>query len=371
MLSSSTLALVEARDPRVERTWRLLESQAQAPYFLSWAWIESWLASLPADHAPPLAVVSDRGTPRAAFFLGQRQLRRHLFATNALYFNATGTPRHDELCIEHNGLLAAPGACRSLAQLVELLPRGWDELYLSAIDPYAFDDLGSPASAYRVRIEREETAPYVDLDAVRTVEGGYLALLGASTRTQLRRAHRLVGDLTVEVAADERHAIDIYGELLRLHARRWDAVGQPGAFADPWFERFHRRLIQQRLHHGEIQLLRVSAGRTTLGCLYNFVFRGRVMFYQSGLAMFDDPHVKPGFVCHAAAVEHNAFAGHAFYDLLAGSSGSKQQLATGGNRLMWLRVQRPHLRFSLEDRVRRVKQLLAAATPGRLALRPG
>ena len=370
MQSSCTLTLVDARDPRVERTWRLLESQAQAPYFLSWGWIESWLQALPVDHMPPMAVIAERGTPLAAFFLGRRQLRRHLLASNALYFNATGTPRHDELCIEHNGLLAAPGTCRSLAQLVGLLPGGWDELYLPAIDRYAFDDLGSPAGSYRVRIEREEAAPYVDLDAVRSVEGGYLALLGSSTRTQMRRAHRLVGDFAVEVASDERHALDIYGELLRLHARRWDAAGQPGAFADPWFERFHRKLIQQRLRHGEIQLLRVSAGRTTIGCLYNFVFRGRVLFYQCGLATFDDPHVKPGFLCHAAAVEHNALAGHAIYDLLAGSSRYKAQLATAANRLVWLRVQRPRVRFSIEDRVRRVKQLLTAAAPGRLALRP-
>src|SRR2546427_1405450 len=112
-----SLVLVDARDPRVERTWRLLEAQAQPPYFLSWGWIERWLGALPADHAPPLAVVEDDHAPVAAFFLG-----RH---GDALFFNATGSPRHDELCIEHNGLLAAPGACRSLAQLVDLLPPDW------------------------------------------------------------------------------------------------------------------------------------------------------------------------------------------------------------------------------------------------------
>ena len=330
-----SLVLVDSRDPRVEQTWRLLEAQAQPPYFLSWGWIERWLGALPSDQTPPLAVVEDDHAPVAAFFLGRHK--------HALYFNATGSPRHDELCIEHNGLLAAPGACRSLAQLVELLPPDWGELHLPAIDRYAFDDLAAPNA--RVEIARESIAPFVDLEQVRNV--GYLPLLGASTRSQLRRARRIVGDVEVEVAADEAHAIDIYGELLRLHARRWHARGARGAFADPWFERFHRGLVRERLRHGEIQLVRVRAGGETLGCLYNFVSRGRVLFYQAGLATFDDPHIKAGFLCHAAAIEHNAAAGHAIYDFLGGTTRYKRQLATGESRLVWLRVKKTSIALSI------------------------
>ncbi|HTR52165.1 MAG TPA: GNAT family N-acetyltransferase [Kofleriaceae bacterium] len=367
----SSLVLLDARDPRVERTWRTLEARAQPAYFLSWAWIEGWLEALPADRVPPLAVVRDDGVAIAAFFLGARAARRHLvLASRALYFNATGSPRHDELGIEHNGLLAAPGACRSLASLVGLLPGDWDELYLPAIDRYAFDDLGATASAIRVRIEREAPAPLVDLDAVRAIEGGYGALLGASTRTHLDRARGIVGDLDVEIAGDEAHAIDIYGELLRLHARASERLGRRGAFADPWFERFHRRLIRRRLAHGEIQLVRVRAAGATLGCLYSFVCRGRVLSYQWGLASFDDASIDAGYLCHAAAIEHNARAGHAVYELLAGPPHYNQQLATGAQRIVWVRVQRPRVRWALEQRVRRWKHAIARARPPRLALSP-
>jgi hypothetical protein len=340
------------------------------PYFLSWGWIENWLAALPVDETPALAMLSTGGDPTAAFFLGRRRLRRHFVVPSyALYFNATGSPRHDELRIEHNGLLASPGARRSLGAIIDLLPGEWDELFLPAVDRYAFDDLGAAAALdrYRVRIDRESAAPYVDLEAVRSIEGGYVSLLGASTRTQLRRARRVIGAVEVEVASDEPSALAIWGELLRLYARRWATRGERGAFADPWFERFHRRLIQARLPAGEIQLIRVHAGGTTIGCLYNFVYRGRVLFYQSGLARFDDPHVKSGLLCHAAAVEYNALAGHAVYDLLGGGSRSKQSLATGAARLVWLRVQRPRMRFAVEDRVRRWRDALA--TP-RLAFGP-
>jgi CelD/BcsL family acetyltransferase involved in cellulose biosynthesis len=370
MNRARALDLIDPRDTRVEHFWHQLEARSQPPYFLSWGWIENWLAALPVDETPQLALVTEDGEPAAAFFLGSRRVRRHLVVpSNALYFNATGSPRHDELCIEHNGLLANAGVRRSLGAILDLLPGDWDELFLPATDRYAFDDLGAAAAlgSYRVRIDRESAAPFVDLESVRSVEGGYISLLGASTRTQLRRTRRIVGDLDLEIAEDIHQALDIWSELLRLHARRWADRGERGAFADPWFERFHRRLIETRLPSGEIQLMRVRAGTTTIGCLYNFVYRGRVLFYQSGLAAFDDPHIKPGFLCHAAAVEYNALAGYQLYDLLGGASRYKQSLATGAARLVWLRVQRHRMRFALEDQLRKLRSMIAVP---RLALRP-
>lgn len=365
------LELIDARDPHVERIWQALEEHAQPSYFLSWGYIENWLAALPPDELPMLAVIANRGQPDAAFFLAQRRLRRNLLMTsNALYFNATGSRTPDELAIEHNGMLTAPGARRSLAAVLDLLPENWDELYLPAVDRYAFDDLGAaPLDArYKVRIEREESAPFVDLEAVRSVPDGYDALLPASTRTQLQRSRSLLGEIDLEVALDEPHAMDIYDELLRMHAGRWAARGMRGAFADPWVEKFHRQLIASRLPHGEIQLMRIKSGGATLGCLYNFVYRGRIIFYQCGLATYDDPHIKAGYLCHATAIEYNALAGHSFYDLLGGRAKYKENLATGINRRVWLRVQQPLAKFSLEDSVKRWYELVVGDRE--LALRP-
>ena len=352
------LDVIDARDPRALALWRDLEARSQPSYFLSPAWVETWLTCLPDDAAPRLAITHDRS---AACWIGRRDVRRHgVFASRAMYVNATGVDRYDEVCIEHNKILGNGAA------LVAALPADWDELFLPAVDEASAPYLGA-LRGYRVRIDRQSVAPFVDLDAVRASETGYLALLGSNTRNQLRRARRIVGNLDFEVARDEATALDIYGELLRLHARTWSSRGQHGAFADPWFERFHRRLITSRITSGEIQLVRVRAGGTTIGCLYNFVYNGRVLFYQSGLAQLDDPHLKPGYLCHAAAVEYNANAGHRIYDLLGGTTRYKHSLATGSQRLLWLRVQRPRLRFAVEDHLRSWKRALA---PVRLALRP-
>ena len=351
------LDFLDADDVRVAPIWRALEARASVSYFLSWGWIETWLACLPRDVRPPLALVREGDAPIAACFLGERHIvRHHLVPSHARYLNATGVPHIDELTIEHNGLIRAEGTALPLSALVELLPRDWDELVLPGIDASELASLA--ASPERVRVDREVAAPFVDLARVRASEGGYVALLGADTRSQLRRARRGVGALRVERAEDLDQARDIYEELVALHTTSWRARGEPGAFADNWFDQFHRRLIEQRFASGEIELLRLSAGGRTLGCVYNFVYQGRVVFYQSGLASEEDPRIKPGMLCQAEAIERAARAGHAIYDFLGGDSRYKRSLATDAGVIAWATVQRDRMRFAIEDRLKGWKRRL-------------
>ncbi len=349
------LALLDPHAPRTEAIWRALERTSRPSYFLTWGWVENWLAMLPRREAPQLAVIRDGGEPASAFFLGRRTLVRHrVVPSRAAYLNATGRPSRDELCIEHNGVL---GRACTLAKLIELLPGGWDELFLPGVGREAFGDLDVPRG-YRVRVMGTTPSPFVDLEQVRA-SGDYLTLISSNTRAQIRRAQRRIGACELEVAASLEDARAIYDELVALHTASWRARGEPGAFADPWFDRFHRRLIERRFAHGEIQLARLRSGSSTIGCLYNLVAGGRVLFYQSGLAAFDDPVIKPGLVCHAAAIAHCAAAGHTVYDLLGGSARYKGSLATGETELAWLCVQRQRLRFAIEDRVHRLGQAAA------------
>ncbi|HWU91082.1 MAG TPA: GNAT family N-acetyltransferase [Kofleriaceae bacterium] len=349
---------LEILDPyslRAETLWRDLERTARPVYFLTWGWVENWLATLPRDEAPGLAVIRDAGAVTGAFFLGRRTLlRHHVLPSRAAFVNATGVPSRDEICIEHNGVLGRGG---SLAKLIELLPDDWDELFLPAVDQETFRELDVP-HGYRVRVARTSPSPFVDLEQVRAT-GDYLGLLSSNTRSQIRRSRRRLGASELEVAGSVGEALAIYDELVALHTASWRARGEAGVFADPWFERFHRRLIAQRFAHGEIQLARLRSGSSTIGCLYNLVANGRVLFYQSGLATFDDPVVKPGLMCHAAAIEHCAAGGHQIYDLLGGTARYKASLATGATELAWLCVQRARRRFAIEDRARGWKQAVA------------
>jgi CelD/BcsL family acetyltransferase involved in cellulose biosynthesis len=315
--------------------------------------MENWLACLPRDEAPQLAIVKDRGAPVAACFVRRRFLRRNRFVpSRALFVNATGKFSFDDICLEHNGLLATKQSGVSLATLVQLLPGAWDEVYVLAGAVETFDALTPDVLGpdLRVCVDRQVANYQIDLAKVR--EHGYIPQLGSSTRAQVRKAQRAAGKVTFEVARDVKQANDIYGELVTLHQRSWQSRGQPGAFADPWFDAFHRRLIEKRIAHGEIQLIRVRNDELTIGCLYNFVSGGRVLFYQCGFGAPDDRHLRPGYLCHTHAVEHSAGEGHAVYDLLGGDARYKQSLATDETRLVWGRVQRRRPWFALEDRLR-------------------
>lgn len=344
--------------PEAERIWRALDPHS---FFLSWGWIENWLACLPRDRAPRLAVWRDES---CAFFIAKQFLLRHrVIPSRALYLNVTGIERLDELWLEYNGVAGREPA---IGALIDALDSRWDELFLPALRDDALGGVREGMHGpYRIAIDRRVPCHVVDLARVRAAD--YPSLLSSQTRGQLRRAQRKAGELRVDIAATAREAIAIYDELVALHGALWRAKGKPGAFADPWFDRVHRRLIAQRFGAGEIQLVRVRNASHTIGCLYNFVYGGRVLQYQTGFAMYDDPHQKPGYVSHAVAIAHAAASGHAIYDFLAGDMRYKKSLATDETALVWARVQRRRLRFALEERVVRAVRARRAQQAARTA----
>ncbi|MEJ7602539.1 MAG: GNAT family N-acetyltransferase [Kofleriaceae bacterium] len=361
----TSLQLLDAHDPQVQPIWSGLEAVAAPSFFLSWGWIENWLAALPPEHAPQLAVIRNGDQPVAAFFTGKRRIhRRGVVPSTALYLNATGNERCDDVCLEHNGLLRDPRSGVSLETVLDHLPGGWDELFLPAVDrtdASIFDRLHQlDRRGLRVRVDKELAVPFVDLELVRAASAGYLSMLTPQMRTQIRRTQREVGEVELEVARDHTHALDIYRELLQLHTKRAHALGKPGTFSDAFHECVHRRLIETQHPHGAIQLLRLTASGVTLGCLYNFVYRGRVLCYQAGFEQFEDKHIQPSSLCHALAIEHNAAAGAAIYDLLADPGRGHRALATGVTHLVWLRVQRKLARFGIEHRLERLKHALTS-----------
>jgi CelD/BcsL family acetyltransferase involved in cellulose biosynthesis len=338
--------------------WRPLAESCASSYFLSWAWIENWLLTLPHEAGLRL-IVLDGG--EAACFIGRRRLLRNgCVPSRALFLNATGWPEFDEIVIEHNGWLARDPAAwplpRLLDQLVEHLPGGWDELVLDAVDSHLL--ASEPALPNRLVRRRTYPCPVVDLAKVRVAKDGYLSLLGRDTRAQINRARKLYegrGRVTIEVATELDRARAIFAELVALHAQSWTARGQAGAFALPYMQKFHARLIERRFDRDEIQLARVHAGDKTIGCLYTFVHRGAVSFYQSGLAYENDNKAKPGLVCHAELVRHNAESGRLVYDFLGGSSRYKASLSTESRELVSATLQRPRPQFVVEDQLRKLR----------------
>lgn len=348
------------------------QARGEAPsYFLSPGWIEVWARLTLAKTPLHLLELRDSDGPFAAGLLSEHPGRNALWLPQrVLHLHRTGCADRDCITIEYNGLLAPAARSReALERLVEGFAaaddfRAWPCLDLPGLTESDAAAVRASAEAARLRVHVQEDKPVfgVRLDALPR-ETPFLEALGKNTRHQIRRSLRLLetdGPVQIEDAADTAQAEAFFDRLKALHQADWAARGQPGAFAEPFFERFHRRLIAERFDHGEISLQRIAAGETEIGYLYNFTFKDRVYAYQSGFAQFADPKIKPGFVSHALAIERARSQGYALYDFMAGAAGHKDRLGEPTGRMLWLRLSRRRPVQEAEYWARKLRRRLAA-----------
>ena len=350
---------------RIEPLWRDLEARADASFFQSWTWIGSWLATTRHRPACELLVARQGGGVIGAAVLARGSARRHrLIPLRSLYLNRSGDPAEDVIFIEFNGFLVdrAHATATEDAMIAALLgDQNWDDLVLSGV-PTAYEKLVSDRGL-QAHVTGKKSSPFADLRPCGGELAHFIQSRSRNTRDQVKRSFRLYaarGQVTVESAKDATEAIGFLHALKPLHQAHWNARQEPGAFALPYFERFHEALIQTGLPLGEIALLRVRVGDQVIGYLYNFVYRGRMLAYQSGFAYADDNRLKPGLVCHMSAIERAMAAGCTVYDFLAGDARYKTSLATGSNQLLWIAAERPRLVFRVENTLRRLKQAWVA-----------
>jgi CelD/BcsL family acetyltransferase involved in cellulose biosynthesis len=259
--------------------------------------------------------------------------------------------------VEYNRVLVEPGQRRRFAEalLRELgADRGWDELTLDGFAPE--DALPFLLSEPRLT-DRLEPCRTVDLRRAGPAGGHVLPILPSSARRKVRRSLDVLGDVETEWAETEDHALDILEELVLLHQTRWTAAGRPGAFASRRVASFHRELVARLLPRGAVILFRIRARSGTVGCLYHFVERDRVLFYQSGFSPFEnDRAVTSGFVTHALCMQSCFDRGLVEYDFLAGQSRYKDDLATDTRELVWATYRRPAVKWRIVDALAAAKR---------------
>jgi CelD/BcsL family acetyltransferase involved in cellulose biosynthesis len=349
----------------LEYDWRLLEGASRPSFFISWQWIGALLDVLPPASRPGLLRGYAHGETVALGLLGANDSRRRcgLVRSRSLHLNETGDARFDSLTIEHNAILAAAA----------FEARAWDGLlawFAGSCDEvdelyFAGSRLRLPESTIEGRgLRRSETAvPSYSLD-LRLLEpsGGELhPVLSANARQQLRRAVRdfeRFGPLQLQQPKTEAEAGRFFTAMKELHCASWGRRGKSHSFTNPFFEPFHRRLIERSFAEGGTQLLRACAGDRVIGYLYNFRLGNRIYAYQSG---FDDAdrRVQPGFVTHALAIRHAFASGACVYDFMAGRNRLKERLATRCEPMLWQVVQQPRFVFRMEDFGRRMKRAMS------------
>jgi Acetyltransferase (GNAT) domain len=347
----------------LKKTWVEVSDQTD-DFFLSQTWIDYYLSRWPETDR--YCVVSENDRALASLSRGIYKSRLQ-FSYASLGINASSSEGLQSATLETNGAIGSNAnelLTKFPAILEALLENSdWDEIRLDALLKSDADEIAKMASSRGLmhHTDSENQTYLVDLEKTRSeFSGDFIASRSSNTRAQLRKALRRteqeLGKVVLNVADSREQATYWLGELAALHKIRWNSNGEVNGFENPTFNQFQQGLVRTCFDHGELQMLRLDAGMKPLAYLYNFQYKGHVLFYMSGVDYNGTEAYKPGLLAHWFAIEHNLAAGAKTYDFLAGTNRYKESLCTHGAVRVCLRLRRPTFFFKAEHWLRQLKR---------------
>ncbi len=342
---------VEAGDwtrwPGLLDQWQTLVDQAAEPsFFLSTSWVDSWIRTFGPRLKPQILTFRDGATLVGLALVTRCAVHYGPLRVIQLCHHTAGEREADSTTLEYDDFLCAPTYRLAVVEAFADFWRSesWDELKFSGLERATCDLIYAGFDRKLCRLWTSN-GYFVDLHRLRTQQIAYEDTLSSNARRQIRRSLRLyekMGPVCLDSAASTEEALSMLEQLARLHQETWARRKIEGRFASAAFFDFHRQLVRTGFDKGEIQLLRVRAGDQAIGMLYNFVFRKRVYFYQSGMSYLShDNRFKPGLVSHYLAIQHNLALGNDEYDFMAGEARYKKSLARNQRQLTWITYQNP------------------------------
>ena len=302
---------------QLKSTWIGLELQNhESSFFHSWNWVDTWLRV----YKPEVLLVSAEieGTTVAIGLFGKSQETRHyLVKSHQLRLFQTGDPQEDQIWVEFNDFLCHPEHTTSGLSI---------PVYRTNLQPLSAD-----------------SRQYIDS-------------LSRNTRYQISRSKKkyenLYGPLKLSFAKDVAQALQYWQEAGELHASRWRDSG----FKNPKFVRFHEDFMKRSFDSGMIDMVKLTAGDHLVGIIYNIIYKDNVYFYLQGLQYETDGKLKSGLTAHSLLTEHYLKQGLNSYNFMGGYSQYKEQLSQPAEHLLILKIQKPLVRFWLENLIRSIKQ---------------
>lgn len=340
--------------------------------FTSSSWLKTCQTCWPADLGwVNMSFRVASGEP-AECLLGRRSLRRHggLLGARVVALNQSLDPSWDQVFIEYNGFFGANQTDfhGQLSALLTDLTRDpeWDEFRLSGLSMERVEAACRVAHDFGLKVRQTDARPTFSRRLIDDKpSGSILTGLSSNTRAQLRKSRRLIetrlGPLKLVQAQSLGEAKQWFESLAPWHRDRWAGrEGRPGSsgFDNPAFIRFHQSLIDNAFAADQIRLWRLLAGEHWLAGLYNFRIGGTEAFYLGATEPSLDPAMRAGLVAHQAVMDRCMSEGVLIYDFMAGDSQYKRQLSNHQTQLCWLVLQRPRLKFKIEDRFREMRNRL-------------
>jgi len=312
-------------------------------------------------------VAEDNGSPIGITFFGKKLTYRNGFVlSKTLNMNTSGWGDIDLLWIEHNDICSHGSyqeiVARKIVQALEELPF-WDEVYFPGIsDTSALSKVLKEIYGVsgNLLIEKRHPDYVIDLEKIRNNGNDYLAMLGNSTRYNVKKSIKKfedIGTVSVSEAKSEQESLIWMRNMKQYSINRMKKLKKVSSFENNNFTSFHEEYFKRSFPSGRVLMQKFSVGDTVIGYHYHILSNRRLYFYQCGYDYDHLENVSPGIFCHYQNILWAASRGFLIYDFMPGEAMYKKDLSNShvSEHVEWLILRRPKIKFRIENRCRIVR----------------
>jgi len=310
--------------------WQALAAQdEQAGIFNDWQWNSLWWQHYKhLGELYVLLVYSDERLVGLAPLYRNDSKAMRFFRQNTLRFIGTG----GDTSPDDVNIVASS---EHRAQVVDAV---WDHLLKAGFDRMIFVDLPAQSSFHETGLIRAGNAAgyvaAVKTQARRCADlpgdwAGFRQQISRNTHKRIkRRQNRLdtAGDVRFKICNSSEDVDIAFAALVKLHAKRWQAKGQGGAFSTDAYLGFHRKLMDELLAKEQLWLITLALDNEIIGVEYAFMYKHTLLFFQTGFDP-EQEHLSPGHVLMTHAIQCAIESGVKRIDLLKGDYDYKSSYA--------------------------------------------
>ena len=313
--------------------------------FLRAEWMHSWMNHMSSNHRPAVLVdeLKDGGRAFAPFCI-----ERSRGGGKTLKFMSCGTA-----CADYLDLIAPAEEYDAFADKVVSWLRANSDTQMdnwSGFDSIELDGLAKFGRTHTVFVDKLNRAGF--RSHCSEIEGCWAVRLPncwASLNEQFSKKHRRKTKKAVQrLGSDEvllrktpEHSVDeLWPTFVRLHQLRRKAVGQPGCFSDPSFEKFLYQAVCELVQADQAQLLQLCFHRQPFAAALLLYNQEQTLMYQTGM----NPacaNLEPGYQLIVASMQDAIEHCRCSFDFLRGDEPYKARWNTKRIPLVRVRLAPP------------------------------
>lgn len=358
--------------------WRKLEEQSRHhTIFQSWAWLDCWL-EIAKKHIRPI-IFKDNGKVVGICFIGTgKTYDLKIIGIPTIFPFLSGHQNLDIVTPEYSQILCLPEYKDSLYKdLIHFLVTDkrftkYKRISLTHISQSNLSEYQKTAEdiGYSVNIYKKVRSALVDFEPIRSQNLHYDEHFSKSLKNEISRSEKLYtqkyGTLKLEKPGNVTQAHNWFQELGKLNKSRFEKKNLKSAWDYPDLLCMHRAFLNRQFSCGTADIIRLCAGTTPIGYLYNFIYRGVVYFYMCGFRFEDDNKFKPGILTHYYALDYYFKKNLKSYDFMAGDQPYKYRMATDTSDVFYLTITKKDLKFKIISAFQSLKNFLKGEKPQQL-----